>query len=115
MCFKTHTQIEWEFTVININKLIFFFFLYLFEATTPTTGGITINLQSLGSGVSLNTLTPTTTATSTNKTTIFSNTNQNSIVNIQQAVPLLNHQSANTSFHQVLKQFSAVTNKLCYV
>lgn len=47
----------------------------------------------------------TTNPTSTGQIQIVQN-----VSNIQQAVPILNHQSANVPFAQVLKQFSAVTS-----
>jgi len=73
-----------------------------------TTSGTTINLQSLGSGAKAQLL-PS--GQNTAKTLFASNSNGSGPIQIVQNLqPLLNHQSANTSFAQVLKQFSAVTS-----
>ncbi len=92
--------------------------------------GTTISLQSLTNSnatiksqilPSISTLSSTSNSPSPNaaKTLFASNANSSGPIlsittsslnsgNIQQAVPIINHQSANTSFAQVLRQFSAV-------
>ncbi len=92
--------------------------------------GTTISLQSLANSnatiksqilPSISTLSSTSNSPSPNaaKTLFASNANSSGPIlsittsslnsgNIQQAVPIINHQSANTSFAQVLRQFSAV-------
>lgn len=65
-------------------------------------------MQSLGSGAKAQLL-PS--GQNTAKTLFASNSNGSGPIQIVQNLqPLLNHQSANTSFAQVLKQFSAVTS-----